>query len=93
MGNQIPEDAYGNGTEDEYWTSQGTEGFSFETNVTAVFACLNNIGPGLGLVGPMGNYSAFSDFSKLVLTANMLIGRLEIFPILALLMPTTWRRG
>ena len=41
----------------------------------------------------MGNYSAFSDFSKLVLTANMLIGRLEIFPILALLMPTTWRRG
>lgn len=69
------------------------DNFSFETNVTAVFACLNNIGPGLGLVGPMGNYSAFSDFSKLVLTANMLIGRLEIFPILALLMPTTWRRG
>ena len=69
------------------------DNFSSETNVTAVFACLNNIGPGLGLVGPMGNYSAFSDFSKLVLTANMLIGRLEIFPILALLMPTTWRRG
>ncbi len=69
------------------------DNFSFETNVTAVFACLNNLGPGLGLVGPMGNYSAFSDFSKLVLTANMLIGRLEIFPILALLMPTTWRRG
>lgn len=68
------------------------QGFSFETNVTAVLACINNIGPGLDLVGPMGNFSIFSGFSKVVLILNMLIGRLEIFPILLLFSPKAWHR-
>ena len=65
--------------------------FSLETTVTSVVSCMNNIGPGLDLVGPMGNYAAFSGFSKLVLSADMLIGRLEIFPMLMLLVPATWK--
>ena len=68
------------------------DGFSFETSFTAVAACLNNIGPGLGKVGAMGNYSAFSDFSKIVLSLNMLLGRLEIFPLIMLVSPAVWRR-
>ncbi len=68
------------------------DGMSFETNFTAVVACLNNIGPGLGGVGPMENYSAFSWLSKLILTLSMLIGRLEIYPILLLFTPTVWRK-
>lgn len=67
--------------------------FSFETNMTAVFACLNNIGPGLDMVGPMGNYSAFSNFSKLVLSMDMLLGRLEIFPIIIACIPSVWKRA
>ena len=61
------------------------DGFSVETNVSAVVSCFNNIGPGLDLVGPVGNYSEFGILSKLVLIIDMLAGRLEIFPILALL--------
>ena len=68
------------------------DGMSFETNFTAVAACLNNIGPGLGAVGPVCNYGAFSWLSKLVLTLSMLIGRLEIYPILLLFTPTVWRK-
>ncbi|MDO4866107.1 MAG: TrkH family potassium uptake protein [Clostridia bacterium] len=68
------------------------DGFSFETNFTAVVATLSNIGPGLGMVGPTGNFSAFSDLSKLVLSMCMLIGRLEIFPILMLFAPSAWKR-
>ena len=68
------------------------DGFSFETNVTAVIATLSNIGPGLGMVGPTGNFSAFSDLSKIVLSMCMLIGRLEIFPILMLFAPSAWRQ-
>ena len=68
------------------------DGMSFETNFTAVTACLNNIGPGLGAVGPVENYSAFSWLSKLVLTLSMLIGRLEIYPILLLFTPSVWRK-
>lgn len=64
---------------------------TLETNLTAVLSCLNNIGPGLGAVGPVSNFSVYSDFSKIVLTADMLIGRLEIFPVLALFAPSTWR--
>lgn len=67
--------------------------FAFESNITAVLACLNNIGPGLGLVGPAGNYSAFSPIGKLVLSVDMLIGRLEIFPLLILMMPSVWKRS
>ncbi len=68
------------------------DGQSVETNISAVFACLNNIGPGLGAVGPTCNFSMFSDFSKILLSFNMLLGRLEIFPFLVLLTRSTWRR-
>ena len=57
---------------------------------TAIVACFNNIGPGLNVVGPMGNFSGFSDFSKIVLIFDMLAGRLEIFPMLALFSTATW---
>lgn len=67
--------------------------FSFLTTVSAVFACIGNIGPGLDMVGPLGNYSAFSGLSKLLLSLCMLIGRLEIFPILILFAPSTWKRS
>ncbi len=63
----------------------------FVTSVTSVVACLNNVGPGLGLVGPVGNYAALSDISKILLSLDMLIGRLEIFPILMVLSPSVWR--
>jgi len=68
------------------------DGFSLTTNFSAVLACLNNIGPGLGAVGPSQNYASFGVLSKFVLIANMLIGRLEIFPILALFSKGTWSR-
>ena len=68
------------------------DAYSSDTTVGAVFSCLGNVGPGLGEVGPAGNYSIFSWFSTLVLTLDMLAGRLEIFPILILFSPTTWRR-
>ena len=68
------------------------DGFSMETNFSAVLACFNNIGPGMAAVGPTCNYSAYSDFSTMVLTLLMLAGRLEIFPILVLLSKGTWSR-
>ena len=68
------------------------DGFSFETNFTAVIATLSNIGPGLGMVGPTGNFAAYSDLSKIVLSLCMLIGRLEIFPVLMLVSPSAWRK-
>ena len=68
------------------------DGFSTGTNLSAVLACFNNIGPGLEAVGPTCNFSAYSDLSKLVLILNMLAGRLEIFPILALFSRSTWYR-
>lgn len=69
------------------------DNFSLESNITAVLSCLNNIGPGLGAVGPMENFSSYSGLSKLVLTMDMLFGRLEIFPMLTLLLPSVWRRA
>jgi trk system potassium uptake protein TrkH len=63
------------------------------TNFTAVAATLNNIGPGLSGVGPASNYAAFSGFSKIVLTFNMIAGRLELFPMLILFSPATWKRS
>ena len=66
--------------------------FSIGTNFTAVLACFNNIGPGLEAVGPTCNYSAYSVLSKLVLSFDMLAGRLEIFPMLVLFSGGTWRR-
>lgn len=68
------------------------DGHDFTTNVTAVVSALNNIGPGLEMVGPMGNYEFFSPFSKYVLMFDMLAGRLEVFPMLLLLVPWTWKK-
>ena len=67
------------------------DGFSTGTNFSAVLCCFNNIGPGLELVGPTCNFSSFSVLSKLVLILDMLLGRLEIFPLLVLFSPQTWR--
>ena len=67
------------------------DGFSFESNFTAVATTINNVGPGLDMVGPMGNFSAYSPLSKIVLTFDMLAGRLEIFPMLILMSPVLWR--
>lgn len=71
----------------------GLDNFSMITNASAVMACFNNIGPGFDAVGPACNFSAFSPLSKLVLIVDMLAGRLEIFPILILLSPKTWKRS
>ena len=68
------------------------EGFDLITTFTALVACINNIGPGLEVVGPTGNFSAFSAASKLLLSFNMLVGRLEIFPMLLLFAPSIWKR-
>ena len=66
--------------------------FDLTTNFTAVAATFNNIGPGLNVVGPTGNFAGFSMFSKIVLIFDMLAGRLEIFPMLILLAPGTWKK-
>ncbi len=68
------------------------DGFSITTNISAVLACFNNIGPGFDAVGPTCNFSAYSALSKLVLILDMLAGRLEIFPILVLFSGDTWKR-
>ena len=68
------------------------EGFDLITTFTALAACINNIGPGLEVVGPMGNYAQFSPWAKLLLSFNMLVGRLEIFPMLLLCAPSIWKR-
>ena len=62
------------------------------TGFTTVTTAINNVGPGLASVGPAANFAHFTDFSKLLLCAVMLIGRLEIFPILILFSPSSWRR-
>ncbi|MCM1165401.1 MAG: TrkH family potassium uptake protein [Lachnospiraceae bacterium] len=64
----------------------------FATNLTAVTACFNNIGPGINKVGPMENFSFFSDFSKIVLSMDMLLGRLECLPMMMLFVPSIWRK-
>ena len=68
------------------------DGFPLVTNLSAAISCFNNIGPGLELVGPVCNYSAYSDLSKIVLSLDMLFGRLEIFPMLVLLSRRAWSR-
>lgn len=68
------------------------DNLDFTTNFTAVAATINNIGPGLGAVGPMANFSVYSPLSTFVLICNMLIGRLEIFPLLLLVSPYTWKK-
>ena len=69
------------------------DGFSVETNISAVLATFNNIGPGLDTVGPTCNFSMYSDLSKLVMIVDMLAGRLEIFPILILFSGSTWKKA
>jgi trk system potassium uptake protein TrkH len=68
------------------------DGHDLATNFTAILSGLSNMGPGMSLIGPTGNYSIFSSWAKLLLTFVMLIGRLEIFPILILFSPSTWRK-
>lgn len=65
-------------------------GVAYETNVSAAVSCFNNVGPAFGPAGPMGNYAFYSHFSKIVLTLAMLLGRLEIYPILLTLSPMFW---
>ena len=68
------------------------DNFNFTSNFTAIAATINNIGPGLDMVGPNGNFSAYSPLSKLVFIVDMLVGRLEVFPMLILFSPYTWKK-
>ncbi len=68
------------------------DGFDFTSTVTAVIATFNNIGPGLGMVGPTGGFHDFSLVSKWVMIFDMIAGRLELFPMLVLFMPETWKK-
>ena len=68
------------------------DGYDASTTISAVMATYNNIGPGLGMVGPIGNFSQFSALSKIVLSLDMLLGRLELYPMLILALPGTWKR-
>lgn len=69
------------------------DNFDFTTSLTAVMTCVGNVGPGLGGVGPVENFSIFSPFVKLVLCMDMLLGRLEIFPLVMLFSPAVWKKG
>lgn len=69
------------------------DGFDLVTTFSAVAATFNNIGPGLGVAGPTSNFAAFSDFSKVVMTMDMLLGRLEVFPMLMLFYPPLWKES
>ena len=71
----------------------GLDNFSFGTTLTAVITCISNVGPGLELVGPAGNFADFSVLSKLVLSFAMILGRLEMFPILVLFSGSAWKRS
>ena len=68
------------------------DGLDLTTNFTAIAATINNIGPGLELVGPIGNYDCFSFLSKVVMIFDMLAGRLEIYPLMIFFLPSTWKR-
>ncbi len=68
------------------------DAFDFETNITAAVTCFNNVGPGFAAVGPTQSFAAYSAFSKLVLSAAMLLGRLEIIPLLITFSPSTWTK-
>ncbi len=69
------------------------DALNIEEIITSVITCINNVGPALGVLGPVGNYSSLSDISKIVLSFNMLLGRLDIFPILILFIPSIWRKN
>jgi trk system potassium uptake protein TrkH len=65
----------------------------FTTTLTSVITCINNVGPGLSLVGPVENFTVMSSLSKIVLTVDMLVGRLEVLPMMILFLPSTWKRN
>ncbi len=76
------------------WILISFEGlYDLETNFTAALACISNVGPGMGAVGPMGNFAGYGPFAKLVLSFMMLCGRLELFPMLILFHPAVYRKG
>ena len=64
----------------------------FFSNFSATLACISNIGPGFEAVGPYASYGGYSDFSKLLLSFCMILGRLEILPVLILFSPKTWKK-
>lgn len=68
------------------------DGYSIETNLISALSCVNNIGPAMGSITPVGNFSGYSAFSKIVLSLGMLLGRLEILPVIILFSPSTWRK-
>ena len=69
------------------------DGYDITTTFSGVVTCINNVGPAMGVLnGPSGNFYAFSPLAKIVLTIDMLVGRLEIFPMLMLFMPSLWRK-
>ena len=68
------------------------DGQSFAVSFSAALTCVSNVGPGLELIGPSGSFAAFSGLSKGVMSLCMIVGRLEIFPILVLFSPSAWRR-
>ncbi len=68
------------------------QNIDFTSAFTAVATCLNNVGPGLNLVGPTSHFSSLRDLSKLVLSLDILAGRLEIFPMLMIFSKTLWKR-
>lgn len=70
----------------------GINNLNFEESFSSVITCISNVGPGFGSVGPVGNFYVLSDFSKVILSLDMLLGRLEIFPILLLFVPAMWRK-
>ena len=70
----------------------GFDAFDLETNISAAASCVNNIGPGLGAAGPASSYALFSPVSKVVLSLTMLLGRLEIFPLILTFSPSTWAK-
>ncbi|MBO5936198.1 MAG: TrkH family potassium uptake protein [Clostridia bacterium] len=68
----------------------GFDKFDLETNISVAASCVNNIGPGLGAAGPASSYALYSPFSKVILSFTMLLGRLEIFPLILTFSPSTW---
>jgi trk system potassium uptake protein TrkH len=69
------------------------DNFDFMTSFSAVIATISNIGPGFEVVGPMGNFADFSNLSKIVMTACMIIGRLEVIPVFILFSPAIWKKN
>jgi trk system potassium uptake protein TrkH len=68
------------------------DGYDFATSFTAALSCISNVGPGLGQIGPSGNFAIFSSFPKIVMAITMLFGRLEVYAMLILFIPSTWKR-